>query len=114
MGTLVTYLPATISAGIIIAFEVIYFWIALKQVGLENHKYVSQYENSLILKVFSFYFVNANCSNFIYAFYTKSLKLLAQNLAIILVLKQVAINLFEFFLAKLTTGRNLKKMDERF
>jgi len=61
-----------------------------------------------MLKTFSFYFINSNMANFMYSFDSRDLLLLAQNLATILVFKQVAMNIFEYFLARFTTGRKLK------
>lgn len=108
------YIPVTINAVLIVLFEKLYFSAALMQCKLENHKYESQYDNSLILKVFSFYFINSNASNFIYAFYSRNQLLLAQNLATILIFKQIVMNLVDYVSARLLTGRKLHQMEERY
>lgn len=107
-STNLLYVPTILNAILIVLFEKIYIWIVFKQVKMENHKYVSQFENSLTLKTFTFYFVNSNMANFMYAFNSRDLLLLAQNLGTILVFKQVAMNLFEWALQKFTTGRKLR------
>jgi len=76
----------------------------------ENHRYQEEWENSLIVKNFAFQFVNAYISLFSIAFFDRDFNTLATNLGIILILKQVAINLIEFVLPKIMNKIKSKRL----
>ena len=63
------YIPSIINAVLIIIFNGIYMWLCNVLVKNENHRYVSDVEDSLINKVYMFQFINTYISNFLYIFY---------------------------------------------
>lgn len=59
---LVGFVPSMINAIVIQIFNTVYFTVSTILNYKENHKYESEYENSLIMKTFSFTFINTfNC-----------------------------------------------------
>ena len=63
------YVPCLINVSAMYTFGIIYKWAAYKCVLGENHQYESDFENSMINKIFIFLFVNTYISNFIYILY---------------------------------------------
>ena len=60
---------ACLNAVFIVVFNAIYRAVAVQLTAWENHRTESAYENSLILKSFSFQFVNSYTSFFYIAFF---------------------------------------------
>lgn len=63
----------TVSAGLInliaiLALKHFYRWLAVKLTNLESHKYNSNYENSLTIKMYLFQFINYYSAVFYIAF----------------------------------------------
>jgi len=59
------YLPGVANAVLIITFSAIYMKLAQFLVRNENHRYTTDYENSLINKVYMVTFINTYIGNFI-------------------------------------------------
>ena len=91
------YLPGVINSVLIIVFGQIYIWLSGKLVEDENHRYVSSYENSMINKIYMFQFINTYISNFVIILYNQNFGTLTINLVIVMVFKQVFMNLLEFY-----------------
>ena len=64
------YLPAVINACLVILFTKVYNKYAIKLVLSENHRYQSNFENSIINKIYMFQFVNTYIGNLVAAFYS--------------------------------------------
>ena len=108
------YLPGIINSLLIIIFGFLYKWLSQRLVDNENHRYVSSHENSLINKIYMFQFVNTYISNFVAIAYNQNFSTLTLNLVIILVFKQVFMNVFEFYQEKILISRKVKKVEELF
>ena len=108
------YLPGIINAILIIIFGQIYTRLSKRLVDNENHRYVSSHENSMINKIYMFQFVNTYISNFVAIIYNQNFATLTLNLVIILVFKQVFMNVLEFYQEKILIGRKIRKVDELF
>ena len=108
------YLPAVINAMLIIVFGKIYKWLALKLVVYENHRYESDFENSIANKTYMFNFINTYISNFVVICYNQNFSALSINLLIVMIFKQVFLNTFEYFEEKIGIGGKIKKVDELF
>ena len=91
------YLPGIINSILIIVFGQIYIWLSGKLVEDENHRYVSSFENSMINKIYMFQFINTYISNFVIILYNQNFGTLTINLIIVMVFKQVFMNLLEFY-----------------
>ena len=74
----------------------IYSRVAIRLTKWENHETESSYQYSLILKTFSFQFVNSFLTLFYAAFVMRSMDELAERLISILVSKQIIDNIKEF------------------
>ena len=53
----------------------------------ENYRYMNEYEDALIRKVYMFNFINAYISNYLLAFWSQNFRGIAENLLIIMVFK---------------------------
>jgi len=86
-------------------------WLSGKLVDNENHRYVSSYENSLINKIYMFQFVNTYISNFVAVCYNQNFATLTTNLVIVMVFKQVFMNVFEYVHEKYSIGKKIRKVE---
>lgn len=108
------YIPGVINTVLIIIFGKIYVNISNRLVKAENHRYVSGFENSMINKIYMFQFVNTYIGNFVAIIYNQKFYALQLNLFIVMVGKQVVMNLIEYFKEKYTIGKKLAKVEELF
>ena len=108
------YLPGIINSVLIIIFGYLYKWLSQRLVDNENHRYVSSHENSLINKIYMFQFVNTYISNFVAIAYNQNFSTLTLNLVIILVFKQVFMNVLEYYQEKILIGRKVRKVEALF
>ena len=74
----------------------VYSVIAEKLTKWENHETESSYQNSLIMKTFTFQFVNSFLTLFYTAFVDRDMETLSERLMSILVSKQIIDNIKEF------------------
>lgn len=86
----------------------------------ENHRYFEDWENSLITKNFAFQFVNGYIALFAAAFYFRdgyksegdAFGYTFYSLGVILVGKQIIVNLIDYLLPKLQVGKKRTKLNE--
>jgi small-conductance mechanosensitive channel len=98
-GELKWSLGATcIYAIVIIILQIVYRLVAEKVTNYENHKYNENWENSHLIKVFCFSFVNAYISLFAYAFADINFNKVAETLAVNLAAKQIGMNFVDIYL----------------
>lgn len=109
-----SFAPATMNAVLIVVFGAIYKKVIVKLVDGENHRYTDGYENSMIVKVYMFQFVNTYISNFVIILINQRMFSLQTNLITIIVVKQLLANVFEFFYDKYMINRKFKKVDALF
>ena len=93
---LLKFTPSLINVILIIIYGAIYKVVAKMLVVRENHRYKPEHENSLINKMYLFEFINSYISNYIIAYWVRDFGQLATNLVIIMVFKQIGLNLFEY------------------
>ena len=72
--------------------------LAIKVVNWENHRYQEEWENSLVIKNFTFQFANSYLTLFWIAFFDQDFSALAYSMGSILIVKQFALNLVEIVL----------------
>jgi len=108
------FAPSMVNVGLIFFYGFIYKIIAEKLVSAENHRYQQTYEDSLINKMYMFQFINSYISNYIIAYWVRDFAQLALNLVVILVFKQVGMNLLEWAQDKMMIGRKLNKIKAQF
>ena len=108
------YLPGLVNALLIVTFGAVYKWLTKSIVRNENHRYVSSFENSMINKTYLFQFVNTYISNFVAIIYLQDFAVLQLNLIIVMVVKQLGVNIFEWLSEKIIVGRAVKKVDKLF
>jgi len=65
------YLPSVFNSLFITLFGTIYKRVAIFLADKENHRQGPDYEDSLINKIYTFQFINAYISNYIYAFWLR-------------------------------------------
>jgi hypothetical protein len=102
------------NACVIIIFGQIYNKVALLLVNWENHRFDKSWENSLIMKTFGFQFLNAYIALFAIAFEERDYNKLALNLAAILILKQLALNLKDYFYPMFRIYLRKRNLDEKW
>ena len=95
-------------------FGSIYGTVSGKLVRNENHRYVSGFENSMINKIYMFQFVNTYIGNFFAIIYTQQLHALTVNVFVIMVVKQVILNVMEYYQDKIEVGDKIKKVEKLF
>ena len=71
-------------------------------------------EDSIINKTYMFQFINTYIYIFVDVFYYQDWKRLQQNLVIVMVFKQVFMNLLEYLLLKCTVARAIEKVKNKF
>ncbi|XP_074035844.1 anoctamin 8 white walker isoform X2 [Leptinotarsa decemlineata] len=104
------YLPKIMLAVIISLMDEAYFRIAIWLNDKENYRLETKYENHLIGKVALFQFVNSFLSLFYIAFYLQDQARLKEQLAALLISRQVIGNLKESALPYLLEHMRLAKM----
>ena len=92
----IKFLPSCINVALITAFGFAYKIVLKIMVDKENHRYQQTYEDSLINKLYLFQFINSYISNYIIAYWVRDFVSLATNLVVILVFKQVGMNILEW------------------
>ena len=108
------YMPAVINSILIILFGKIYKWLTYKLVVAENHRYESDFENSIANKTYMFQFINTYISNFVVICYNQNFASLSTNLLIVMIFKQVFINTLEYLQERIGVGRKIKKVEQLF
>lgn len=106
----IKYAPALVNSIVISIFGMIYKKVAMFLVESENHRYAEEFENSLINKIYMFYFINAYISNYIYAFWRRDFLNVAINLIIVMVGTQVATNVVEYCTDRFWTKHKVDKV----
>ncbi|XP_011503511.1 PREDICTED: anoctamin-8-like [Ceratosolen solmsi marchali] len=94
-GFWLSYVPKVLLAIVIAIMDEAYFKIAVWLNDLENYRLDTEYENHLIYKVALFQFVNSFLSLFYIAFYIQDQERLKEQLAALLLARQVISNLKE-------------------
>lgn len=100
-----------VHALIIIQFNKIFGRLAKWQVTLENHKYMSDFENSLIIRSYLLAFVNSYTPLFFAAFVDLDYISLNFTLAIILIFKQVILALISNISPSIQFPKKFRKLD---
>ncbi|XP_011334900.1 anoctamin-8 isoform X2 [Ooceraea biroi] len=94
-GFWLSYVPKVLLAVVIALMDEAYFKVAVWLNDLENYRLDTEYENHLIYKVALFQFVNSFLSLFYIAFYLQDHERLKEQLAALLIARQVIGNLKE-------------------
>ncbi|XP_025157662.1 anoctamin-8 isoform X3 [Harpegnathos saltator] len=94
-GFWLSYVPKVLLAVVIALMDEAYFKVAVWLNDLENYRLDTEYENHLIYKVALFQFVNSFLSLFYIAFYLQDQERLKEQLAALLIARQVIGNLKE-------------------
>ncbi|XP_060807680.1 anoctamin-8 isoform X2 [Amyelois transitella] len=105
-----TWIPRAILAIIIAVEEEVYARIARWLNDKENYRLETKYENHLIVKIALFQFVNSFMSLFYIAFYLQDMDKLKEQLAVLLITRQVIGNLKESALPYLIENLRLAKI----
>lgn len=116
-GYIELYTPSLIMLVLVCLADVIFNYFAVLVVEKENHRSKQDYEESLTSKTFIFNFVNYYTITFMYAYWDRSFVLVASQMIVIMVGKNVSINILEFLkYAVLTKGKMVKQtknLDEK-
>ncbi|XP_076169594.1 anoctamin 8 white walker isoform X4 [Ptiloglossa arizonensis] len=94
-GFWLSYMPKILLAMVIALMDEAYFKVAVWLNDMENYRLDTEYENHLIYKVALFQFVNSFLSLFYIAFYLQDQERLKEQLAALLIARQVIGNLKE-------------------
>ncbi|KAG6459264.1 hypothetical protein O3G_MSEX011282 [Manduca sexta] len=105
-----TWIPRALLAIMIAVEEEVYARIARWLNDKENYRLETKYENHLIVKISLFQFVNSFMSLFYIAFYLQDMDKLKEQLAVLLITRQVIGNLKESALPYLIENLRLAKM----
>ncbi|XP_075986029.1 anoctamin-10-like isoform X2 [Anticarsia gemmatalis] len=105
-----TWIPRALLAIIIAVEEEVYARIARWLNDKENYRLETKYENHLIVKIALFQFVNSFMSLFYIAFYLQDMDKLKEQLAVLLITRQVIGNLKESALPYLIENLRLAKI----
>ncbi|XP_051172555.1 anoctamin-8 isoform X3 [Leptopilina boulardi] len=105
-----TYVPKVLLAVVIALMDEAYFKVAVWLNDLENYRLDSEYENHLIYKVALFQFVNSFLSLFYIAFYIQDQEKLKEQLAALLIARQIIGNLKESAIPYLIEQLRLARM----
>ncbi|XP_011313522.1 anoctamin-8 isoform X6 [Fopius arisanus] len=109
-GFWLSYVPKVLLAVVIAVMDEAYFKIAVWLNDLENYRLDTEYENHLIYKVALFQFVNSFLSLFYIAFYLQDQERLKEQLAALLIARQVISNLKESAIPYLIEQLRLARM----
>ena len=107
-------MPGIVNSLLIKGFGYLYTEVSNRLVELENHRYVSGYENSLVNKTYMFKFVNTYIGNFVIIAYNQNFYSLSMNLFIVMVFQQIIFNLFDLFYEKYKVYKDNRKVDNLF
>ncbi|XP_017885925.1 anoctamin-8-like isoform X2 [Ceratina calcarata] len=88
-GFWLSYVPKVLLAVVIALMDEAYFKVAVWLNDMENYRLDTEYENHLIYKVALFQFVNSFLSLFYIAFYLQDQERLKEQLAALLIVRQV-------------------------
>lgn len=110
----VKYSLGVVNSIFIVIFGNIYGIVQAKLVNNENHRYVSGFENSTINKIYMFQFVNNYIGNFFQIIYNQSFAALSVNVLTIMVVKQIVLNVMEYYQDKIEVGDKIKKVETLF
>ncbi|XP_063897375.1 anoctamin-8 isoform X2 [Helicoverpa armigera] len=105
-----TWIPRALLAIIIAVEEEVYARIARWLNDKENYRLETKYENHLIVKIALFQFLNSFMSLFYIAFYLQDMDKLKEQLAVLLITRQVIGNLKESALPYLIENLRLAKI----
>ncbi|XP_063222140.1 anoctamin-8 [Bacillus rossius redtenbacheri] len=105
-----TYLPKILLAVVITILDEAYYKVACWLNDKENYRLDTKYENHLIVKVALFQFVNSFLSLFYIAFYLQDQEKLKEQLAVLLIVRQVIGNLKESALPYVAEQLRLAKL----
>ena len=108
------YIPGLINVIFMSLFGIIYRKLCDYLIQNENHPYMNEQEDSIINKTYMFQFINTYIYIFVDVFYYQDWKRLQQNLFIVMVFKQVFMNIFEYLMLKCTVARSIKKVKNMF
>ncbi|KAL1484399.1 hypothetical protein MTO96_032619 [Rhipicephalus appendiculatus] len=90
-----SFLPKILLAVVIHVLDTVYYRIALWLNDMENYRLDQDYEDQLIIKIAVFQFVNSFLSLFYIAFYLQDMEQLREQLATLLITRQVLGNIKE-------------------
>ncbi|PSN51037.1 hypothetical protein C0J52_15420 [Blattella germanica] len=105
-----SYLPKIMLAVVITLLDEAYYKVAIWLNDKENYRLETKYENHLIVKVALFQFVNSFLSLFYIAFYLQDMEKLREQLAALLIARQVIGNLKESALPYILEQLRLAKL----
>ncbi|XP_059479643.1 anoctamin-8 isoform X1 [Neocloeon triangulifer] len=105
-----SYIPKILLACVITLMDDCYYKVALWLNDCENYRLETKYENHLIVKVALFQFVNSFLSLFYIAFYLQDQEKLKEQLAALLIARQVIGNIKECALPYLLEQFRLAKL----
>ena len=108
------FLPTAFAGFFIVLYGSIYRKIAFYAVNRENHRFEQEHENSLIMKLYVFEFVNSYFGLMYYSFFKNQFFNVTLNLISIQAFKQVAMNVIEFFQGKFFTQKKINKATKRY
>ena len=108
------FTPSIVNVALIFIYGAIYTIVARILVDKENHRYQTAYEDSLVNKMYMFQFINSYISNYIIAYWVRDFGQLATNLMVILIGKQVGLNLLEWAMDKYLVGRKIKAVKAHY
>jgi hypothetical protein len=116
-GYIELYTPSLIMLILVCLADVIFNYFAVLVVEKENHRSKQDYEESLTSKTFIFNFVNYYTITFMYAYWDRSFVLVASQMVVIMVGKNISINILEYVWYAVLTKRNMvkqtKQLDEK-
>ena len=108
MWTVVALLPCILYAVVVMVLDALYLTLAVKLNEYENHRTESEFADSLVIKLASFYFINNFGLLFYIAFFLQDFELLQSTLGSLLVIRQVIGNVKETLVPYLMTSRSQK------
>ncbi|CAN8005287.1 unnamed protein product, partial [Ixodes hexagonus] len=102
LASSMSFVPKVLLALIINVLDTVYYRIALWLNDKENYRLDEDYENQLIIKIAVFQFINSFLSLFYIAFYLRDMDKLQEQLAALLITRQVVGNIKESVIPFLT------------
>lgn len=103
-----------INSILLILFGNLYGKLMKWMVRDENHRYVYESENSMTNKIYMFQFLNTYIGNFVAIWYNQSFVSLSTNLFIVMVFKQLFMNLKEYLSEMISVGGKIREVEELF
>lgn len=80
-----SFIPSVALTAYITIFSAIFKPLAEWLTNYEDHQWVASHENSLIMKLIMFHFVNSYIANFVFAYYNRDFMLLSKNVITIMI-----------------------------